>query len=109
MTLSSTTDMTTTNVLPDGQQTPAHTAMTPITHRVTAPTPDQVRAARKPLGLSQSDAARLVSPAQKSPYRSWQSYEVATGSPGSRAIPLATWELFLLLTDQHPSLRLAKR
>ena len=80
----------------------------PITERVTQPTPEDVRQARDRAGLTQTQAAQLISPAQLKPYRSWQCYEVAAGQKGGRAIPLAVWELFLLLTEQHPSLALKK-
>lgn len=83
--------------------------MTPITERVTQPSPQDVRLARLSANLSQAQAAHLVSAAQGQPYRTWQGYEVAQGKPGHRAIPLATWELFLLLTDQHSSYRLVPR
>ena len=55
-------------------------------------------------GLTQTEAAELISPAQIKPYRSWQGYETAEGQKDGRAIPLAVWELFLLLTNQHPTL-----
>lgn len=83
--------------------------MSVITGRVTAPTPEQIRQARKAAQLTQAQAAQLVSPAQCQPYRTWQGYEVALGAKGHRAIPLATWELFLLLTDQHPTLQAMPR
>jgi hypothetical protein len=74
-----------------------------ITFRISQPSPQEIRAARKKTGLTQAGAAQLISPAKGKPYRSWQSYEVAEDKPGARAIPLASWELFLLLTDQHPT------
>ena len=80
--------------------------MKPITERVVQPTPIEIRAARKRAGLTQAEAAQLISPAQVMPYRSWQSYEVAEDKAGTRAIPLASWELFLLLTNQHPTMHL---
>lgn len=84
--------------------------MTPIRDRITQPAPQEVRAARKTAGLTQEQAAALVSPAQgKSSYRAWQVYEVAVEKPDHRAIPLPTWELFLLLTEQHPSMKLTKK
>ena len=73
----------------------------PIRERVQQPTPSEVRQARKNAGLSQLQAAQLVAPTQS--YRSWQSYEVDEGKSEARAIPLGIWELFLLLTDQHPT------
>ena len=78
----------------------------PITERISQPTPEQVRTARDRARLTQAQAAQLISPAQIKPYRSWQCYEVSEGQKGGRAIPLAVWELFLLLTEQHPSLKL---
>ena len=83
--------------------------MTPIVSRIAQPTPDGVRQARKRANLKQVEAAQLVSSAQGQPYRTWQSYEVATGKKGHRSIPLATWELFLLLTDQHPTHKMVSR
>jgi hypothetical protein len=80
-----------------------------LLERIAQPMPEEVRAARKKAGLTQAEAAQLVSPAQGTPYRSWQSYEVATGKPGARVIPLAAWELFLLLTDQHPTHQMVLR
>lgn len=82
---------------------------TPITHRVSQPTPDEIRLVRERVGLTQAQAAQLVSAAQNQPYRTWQGYEVDAGKPGHRTIPLATWELFLLLADHHPTHRLARR
>jgi len=65
-----------------------------------------VRAARVVAGLSQTAAAQLVSDAGKKGYRTWQRYEAPTDSPDHREIPNGLWELFLLLTDQHPTHRL---
>lgn len=85
--------------------------MKPIIERVQQPTPQEVISARKAAGLTQTQAAALVSPAQgRGVYRAWQGYEADVGKPDHRAIPLATWELFLLLTGQHPTLKVvAKR
>lgn len=83
--------------------------MTPIGLRVTQPSPEEVRQARLSAKLTQAEAARLVSPAQERADRTWQSYESDAGKKGHRAIPLATWELFLLLTGQHPSLQLISK
>ncbi len=82
----------------------------PISERVQQPTPQEIRSARKAAGLTQVQAAALVSPAQgKSSYRAWQIYEVDAGKPDHRTIPLPTWELFLLLTHQHPTLKVSRR
>lgn len=83
--------------------------MTPIAIRITQPTPEQVRAARLAAKLTQGESALLVSAPQGRPERSWQGYEVAVGKASHRAIPLATWELFLLLTGQHPTHELVAR
>ena len=82
---------------------------TPITSRIAQPSPKDVRVARKRAGLTQTEAAMLVSVAQNQPYRTWQNYEVETGKPGHREIPLATWELFLLMTGQHETLKLNRK
>lgn len=81
----------------------------PILERVSAPTSEQVRQARVAAGLTQTQAAQLTSPAQVKPYATWQGYEVDETNPRHRAIPLATWELFLLLTGQHSSLVLRRQ
>lgn len=81
----------------------------PIASRIVQPSPEDIKLARLHAGLTQTQAAQLVSTAQRQPYRTWQGYEVEEGKSGHRAIPLVTWELFLLLTDQHPTHRLARR
>lgn len=80
-----------------------------IGDRVSQPTPEDIRRSRRHAGLTQAGAAQLVSAAVGKPYRTWQGYEVLQGLAGHRAMPLATWELFLLLTHQHPSFRLVAR
>lgn len=62
-----------------------------------APAPEAIRAAREAAGQSQAQAAGLVH--LRSPMR-WSEYE-----RGVRQIDAARWELYLLLTGQHPSLR----
>ena len=76
--------------------------------RIAQPGPEEIEAARLKAGFSQGLAAELISPASNAPYKAWASYEVVDGQ-NKRAIPLATWELFLLLTDQHPTLRVGER
>lgn len=84
--------------------------MSRITERITQPTPAEVKAARKAAKLTQADAALLVADVSETrAERTWQNYEATLGTKGHRAIPLATWELFLLLTAQHPRLSLAQR
>jgi hypothetical protein len=63
------------------------------------PTAEQIKAARGELG--QREAAELV---YAPSYRTWQNWEL-----GKNTMAPAVWELFLLKTDQHPSLRLIKR
>lgn len=79
-----------------------------ITDRIAPPTPEQVKIARLRAGLSQAQAAALVSSASSAPRRSWGGYEKTDGV-NKRTIPLATWELFLLLTDQHPMMKAVSR
>lgn len=59
--------------------------------------PDQVLSARLRAGLTQAQAAYLV---HLSSAVRWSEYE-----RGVRHIDPARWELFLLLTEQHPRLR----
>lgn len=59
--------------------------------------------------LTQAEAAQLVSTAKVRPERVWQDYEVNRQTSNQCNIPLATWELFLLLTDQHPTKKLVDR
>jgi hypothetical protein len=84
--------------------------MTRIADRVQQPTPAAVRAARKTAKLTQAEASLMVAdvPAARAE-RTWQNYEADVGKSTHRAIPLATWELFLLLTGQHPALELVQR
>ncbi|GBG14855.1 UDP-N-acetylenolpyruvoylglucosamine reductase [Novimethylophilus kurashikiensis] len=73
------------------------------------PTPEEVVAARRAAGLTQTEAAQLVSNAGAKGYRTWQRYEAPETNSDSRAIPIGLWEYFLLLTDQHPSLRVIQK
>lgn len=66
-----------------------------------APTPKAVRAAREAAGLSQSQAAALV---HLGAAVRWAEYE-----RGARSIDRARWELYLLLTNQHPNLVVTPR
>lgn len=73
------------------------------------PTPEDVRSARKCRGLSQTAAGQLVTGAGAKAYRTWQRYEAPVGSREHRKIPIGLWELFLLLTDQHPTHKMIER
>lgn len=75
-----------------------------IADRIKPPLPEEVRLARERVGLTQAEAAGLVSPAEKAAYKTWAGYEQPAGNRNHRAIPLAVWELFLLMTGQHPLL-----
>lgn len=60
------------------------------------PTPIQIRAARKEAGLTQNEAASLISATVRA-WRSWESQSEST----ARAMPISKWRLFLLLTNGH--------
>jgi len=62
-----------------------------------SPSASDVRKAREAAGLTQAQAAALV---HLSSAIRWSEYE-----RGIRNIDPARWEFFLLLTNQHPSLR----
>lgn len=79
----------------------------PISERVSVPRPDEVRAARESAGLTPDSAGALVS-SSKQPRRTWEKWEKEIGTDNHREMPQATWELFLLLTDQHPTLTLTE-
>lgn len=59
--------------------------------------PGAVRNARTQAKLTQEECASMI---EVSP-RAWQHYE-----SGSRLMPAASWELFLLKCDLHPSYKL---
>lgn len=79
-----------------------------LNERIGAPAPADIRTARLAANLTQAEAALLVADVLPDrAERTWQNYEADIHKSHHRAIPLATWELFLLLTNQHPSLALA--
>ena len=65
--------------------------------RMNKPTKGQVIAARAASGLSGQKASELIG--QES--RAWRKYEA-----GDSEMHPASWELFLLKTHQHPTLKL---
>ena len=69
--------------------------------KVKIPRPEKIVAARVAAGLTQGQAAALVGMSAR---QRWDEYE-----SGNRKPKAATWVMFLLLTDQHPDMRLAKR
>lgn len=79
------------------------------TRTLPVPSPQDVSRARKLAGLNQTEAAQLVSDGGVKSYRTWQRYEAEVGRADHRPIPSALWELFLLLTDQHPGYVLTRR
>lgn len=82
----------------------------PIAQRIQQPTPVEIRSARKAAGLTQTQAAALVSTAKgRSSYRAWQGYEAPIGQDDHRDIPLPAWEMFLLLTNQHQTMMLIEK
>lgn len=80
-----------------------------IRERLSQPSAKDVRMARLKAGLTQAEAAKLVSSARRVGYKTWASYETPEENPNHRAIPLATWELFLLFTHQHREFVLVRR
>lgn len=68
---------------------------------IPTPTPEIVRSARAASGHSQAQAASTV---HLGNVARWSEYE-----RGVRTIDAARWELYLLLTGQHPTLRAVPR
>jgi len=83
--------------------------MEAIEARLPPPTPAEVKQARLRAGLTQSEAARLITAAKTKPAATWQGYEASLERKDHRDIPLAIWELFLLLTGQHPNFRITAK
>lgn len=73
------------------------------------PTPEEVKVARKAAGLTQTQAAQVIGQAGVKGYRTWQRFEYTVDNKDHRAINPKLWELFLLLTDQHPTMKLVRR
>lgn len=62
------------------------------------PTPREVKKMREEAGLTRNQAAELVHAVDQGgagSYRTWQNWELDPESDEARAIPLASWELFL--------------
>lgn len=60
---------------------------------ITAPSPDEIKAARRAAKLTQGEAAELV---HLGSLQRWAEYEQS-----KRNIDIARWELFLIKTGQH--------
>lgn len=67
---------------------------------IKSPSAAVVVASRHLPRVTQAEAAALIHVST----RSWVHYEA-----GTRTMPAASWELFLLKTNQHPTMRLAKK
>jgi putative transcriptional regulator len=67
---------------------------------MTKPTPEAVLEARKAAGLTQEAAGQVLGAHN----RQWRMYEA-----GDRTMSAPLWELFLLKTGQHPTLRLSPK
>lgn len=78
-----------------------------IDERVSVPDPEDIRRLRQECNLSIKKAAEMVMLSGR--YTTWMGYERPRGHKDHHEIPLATWELFLLLTGRHPSLKVGKR
>ncbi len=68
---------------------------------IARPSADDVLSARLAAGLTQAQAAELV---HLGSYVRWLEYE-----RGTRAIDVARWELFMLLSGQHPRFDVVER
>lgn len=65
-----------------------------------APAPETIRAAREAVGHTQTVAAGTI----HSALRTWQDWEA-----GVRRMPPTAWELYRLMTGQHPELIVTAR
>lgn len=65
------------------------------------PGPQEIRQLRANAGLTQLEAAKLCNLGAQS---RWAEYENGTRKPS-----WATWQMFMLLTNQHPSLQVTWR
>lgn len=70
-------------------------------HLVPPPTTDDVKRSRKAAGLTQHQANMLLGHSSE---RTWRNWEHGVSRPS-----VAAWTLWLLLTDQHPALRLTSK
>jgi DNA-binding transcriptional regulator YiaG len=59
---------------------------------MTHPTPQQIKAARRAAGLTQTQAGALIGVSK----RTWVAWECDKNKPSYRNMPYAKWELFLL-------------
>ena len=80
-----------------------------ISKRVSSPSPAEIKRCRLQAGLSQMRAAKIISSVAPGSYKTWSGYEQNEGTVNHRKMPLAAWEIFLLMTNQHPTLELKMR
>jgi len=75
----------------------------------TAPSPADVRDARKRAGLTNAQCAQLFGyrVSERGISRAWEQKE--TEGVNGRAMSAAEWNYFLLVTGQHPTLTLRRR
>ena len=69
--------------------------------RCDLPEAAEIRQAREAVGLTPAMAAEVAGFAETLPW--------IEAERGKRLLPRAYWSIFLLATDQHPTLRLAAR
>lgn len=81
--------------------------VTPIADRVSRPDPETIRNCRISVGLTQEQAALMIK--ETGHYQVWCGYEAPTKSQRHHKISLAEWELFLLLTNNHPTFKLERK
>jgi hypothetical protein len=67
-----------------------------------SPAPDQIKAARIGAGHTQAQAMAVLLPGGS--YRTWADWE-----RGVTPMPPDRWQYYLLMTDQHPDLKVVKR
>jgi DNA-binding transcriptional regulator YiaG len=81
----------------------AYTVRTMLEHLTDIPDPEphEIVGARQASGLTQAQAAEVVG---LSAQPRWAEYEA-----GRKRMPGQRWALFLLMTDQHPRLKLVRR
>jgi hypothetical protein len=68
------------------------------------PEPAEVKRARLQAGHTQEQAVRTIGRKGRESRKRWSEFET-----GARPMQRETWELYLLLTDQHPILHVLPR
>lgn len=65
------------------------------------PTREEVKRARDQVGHTQQEAIETLDRHERKEWSAWER--------GERVMSLNTWKMYLLLTDQHPTLRVIPR